>query len=46
MVSNYLRLTSIVPVLEVQFRPGFEKLSFLLDALEQVMKKIPAENEI
>jgi hypothetical protein len=39
MVSNYMRLTSLVPVFEVEFHPGFEKLPLLLDELERVMRE-------
>ncbi len=40
MVDSYMKLTSIVPVYEVEFPPGFEKLPLLLDEIEQVLKGI------
>jgi hypothetical protein len=40
MVSNYLRLTSIVPVFEVYFTPDFEKMKDLLDKIEEVADSI------
>jgi hypothetical protein len=42
MVSNYLRLTSIVPVFEIHFTPGFEKMTDLLDKIEEVTETLPA----
>ena len=39
MVSNYMRLTSLVPVFVVEFHPGLEKLPVLLDELERVMRE-------
>jgi hypothetical protein len=42
MVSNYLRLTSIVPVFEIHFIPGFEKMTHLLDKIEEVTETLPA----
>ena len=43
MVSNYMQLTSTVPVFEISFQPGFEKMSYLLDKIEEVVKSLPAE---
>lgn len=43
MVSNYLRLTSIVPVFEIYFTAGFEKITHLLDKIEEVTETFPAE---
>lgn len=40
MVSNYMKLTSLVPVYEVTFSPGFEKLSLLLDRLELLFREL------
>ena len=40
MVSNYMKLTSLVPVYEVSFSPGFERLSLLLDRLELLFAEL------
>ena len=41
MVSTYMKLTSLLPVIEIHFQPGFEKLPVLLDEIERsVSKKI------
>jgi hypothetical protein len=45
MISNYLKLTSLVPVFEVRFRPGFDRLPLLLDQLEVMFEKLRTENE-
>jgi len=37
MLQNYLRLVSSVPVLQVRFVPGLERLSLLLDDLEEAL---------
>jgi hypothetical protein len=39
MVSTYMKLTSLVPVFEVHFQPGFEKLPILLDQIESILKQ-------
>jgi hypothetical protein len=43
MVSNYLKLTSLIPVYQVHFKPGFDKLPVLLDHLEQTFEKLSCE---
>jgi hypothetical protein len=40
MVSNYMQLTSLLPVYEVRFRPGFDKLPVLLDHLEGLFERL------
>jgi hypothetical protein len=37
MVEGYLALTARVPVYEIRFRPGFEHLPMVLDAIEELM---------
>jgi len=44
MVSNYMQLTSLVPVYEVRFRPGFERISLLLDRLELLFRELSGES--
>jgi len=43
MVSNYMRLTSLIPVFEIHFQPGFERMTHLLDKIEEVTETLPAE---
>jgi hypothetical protein len=34
MLSSYMELTSLLPVIEIHFKRGFDKLPFLLDEIE------------
>jgi hypothetical protein len=43
MVSNYLKLTSLIPVYQVHFKPGFDKLPILLDHLERTFENLSSE---
>jgi hypothetical protein len=43
MVSNYLKLTSLIPVFRVSFKPGFDRLPNLLDHLERSFEKLSCE---
>jgi hypothetical protein len=38
MLLAYLDLVARVPVLEVRFRPGLERLPALLDAIEEAVR--------
>jgi len=37
MVAAYMRLTSLLPVVEIHFQPGFQKLAILLDEIEKII---------
>jgi len=39
MVSTYMKLTSLLPVIEIHFKPGFDKLPILLDEIEKTVRK-------
>jgi hypothetical protein len=39
MVADYMKLTSLLPVIEIHFQPGFERLPTLLDEIEKTIKK-------
>jgi hypothetical protein len=39
MMEQYLRLSARLPVFEIQFQPGLQKLPEILDRIEQAMMK-------
>lgn len=41
MLSAYMKLTSLLPVIEIHFQPGFDKLPMLLDEIERTLRNKP-----
>lgn len=42
-IQNYLTLTARVPAYEIRFRPGFDRLPMILDAIEEIVGRASAK---
>ena len=40
MLASYMQLTSLLPVVEIHFQPGFDQLPILLDEIENILNKV------